>query len=112
MAKVRWSVIGAGGIARRRMIPEGILPATNAELVAVYAPNSGEDVARQFGAAYASSEQELFASECDAIYIASPVHCHSNQVAGAARARKHILCEKPLGLNVDEAAAMVEASVP
>lgn len=109
MAKVRWSVIGAGGIARRRTIPEGILPATNAVLVAVYAPNSGEEVAGQFGAVSARSEQELFASDCDAIYVASPVNCHANQVIRAAKAGKHVLCEKPLGLNIEEATAMVAA---
>ena len=41
MAKIRWAVMGAGGIARRRTIPEGILQAKNAELVAVYSPQSG-----------------------------------------------------------------------
>ena len=45
MDSIRWAVIGAGGIARRRMIPEGILPTENAELVAVYSPHSGQEVA-------------------------------------------------------------------
>ena len=31
--KIKWGVIGSGGIARRRTIPEGILPARNAELL-------------------------------------------------------------------------------
>jgi predicted dehydrogenase len=109
MKKVRWSVIGAGGIARRRTIPEGILPARNAELVSVYAPNSGADVAKQFGVASADSEQSIFDSDCDAIYVASPVNFHVNQVVQAARAGKHVLCEKPLGLNVDEAEQMLAA---
>jgi len=34
--KAKWGVIGSGGIARRRTIPEGIIPAKNAELVAVF----------------------------------------------------------------------------
>src|SRR5258705_2532338 len=37
--KIRWGVIGSGGIARRRTIPEGILPALTAELVSVCTPN-------------------------------------------------------------------------
>ncbi len=40
--------MGAGGIARRRTIPEGILPSEDAELVAVYSPTTGKDIGRQF----------------------------------------------------------------
>jgi predicted dehydrogenase len=105
--RVRWGVIGAGGIARRRTIPEGIVPAENAELVAVFSPNSGAAVAEQFGVSAARSEAELLAREIDAVYIASPVNQHLRQVELSARARKHILCEKPLGLNVAEAERML-----
>lgn len=115
MQKVRWAVIGAGGIARRRTIPEGIVPARNAELIAVYAPNSGAEVARQFGVIPAQTEGVLFETACDAIYVASPVNCHLSHVIRAAQAGKHVLCEKPLALNVAEASEMVrvcdEASV-
>ena len=37
--RIQWGVIGSGGIARRRTIPEGIVPAANAELVAVFDVN-------------------------------------------------------------------------
>lgn len=107
MQKVRWAVIGAGGIARRRTIPEGIVPAHNAELIAVYAPNSGAEVAQQFGVIAAQTEDALFETACDAIYVASPVTCHLSQVIRAAQAGKHVLCEKPLALNVAEAEEMV-----
>jgi len=109
MQKVRWAVIGAGGIARRRTIPEGIVPARNAEFVAVYAPNSGVEVAKQFGVAAAETVESLLGFPHDAVYIASPVNCHASQVVRAASADKHILCEKPLALNVTEARDIVEA---
>jgi predicted dehydrogenase len=50
LTKVRWGVTGSGGIARRRTIPEGIIPARNAELMAVFDINSkvNADVARKF----------------------------------------------------------------
>src|SRR6266705_533494 len=59
--KIRWGVIGSGGIARRRTIPEGILPAVNAELVSVCSanPESCQEVARQFNAQACANEAEL-----------------------------------------------------
>jgi predicted dehydrogenase len=99
--------MGAGGIARRRTIPEGILPANNAELVAVYAPQSGEAVAREFGVQSALSEADLYRHDFDAVYIASPVDCHARQVAQAAAAGRHVLCEKPLSLDVAQTEQML-----
>ncbi len=106
---IRWAVIGAGGIARRRTIPEGILPASGATLGGVYAPNNGPEVAREFGVPCFESIEALLASDCDAVYIASPTDRHLDQVVAAARAGKHVLCEKPLGLDVPQAQAMVRA---
>ena len=55
--------MGSGGIARRRTIPEGIVAATNAELVSVYDINAkaNEEVAKQFNASAAGSIDELLA---------------------------------------------------
>jgi len=109
--KVRWGVIGSGGIARRRTIPEGIVPANNAELVAVYGTNriTNQEVAKQFKVKAVESIDDLLASDIDAVYIASPVEPHQPQVLACARAGKHVLCEKPLGRTVAEAQAMVAA---
>ena len=58
--KIRWGVIGSGGIARRRTIPEGILRAGNAELAAVcsFNPRSNREVAREFNARACDSVAE------------------------------------------------------
>jgi predicted dehydrogenase len=106
--KIRWGVIASGGIARRRTIPEGILPARNAELVAVHGRNkkTNADVAREFGACAAGSLDELLALDLDAVYIASPNHAHLEQTRCAAAAGKHVFCEKPLGMNVAEVRRM------
>lgn len=108
--KIRWGVIASGGIARRRTIPEGILPARNAELVGVFGrnQNTNAEVAREFGAHAAASLNELLALDLDAVYIASPNHAHLEQTRRAAAAGKHVLCEKPLGLNVAEAKRIVQ----
>jgi len=106
---VRWGVIGSGGIARRRTIPEGIVPATNAKLVAVFNPTqaTNEAVARQFGAQACATVEELLAADVDAIYIASPPNVHREQALACAHAGKHVLCEKPLGLTVADSQAMI-----
>src|SRR6185436_1237503 len=110
-AKIRWGVIGSGGIARRRTIPEGILPASNAELVAVWGrnPTTNAEVAHQFGARAAKTLGALLAEDVDAVYIASPNHAHLEQTRQAAAAAKHVFCEKPLGMNVAEAKGMLQA---
>jgi predicted dehydrogenase len=107
--KVSWGVVGSGGIARRRTIPEGILPARNAELVAVYGTNAktNAEVAKQFGATPVDSLANLLREEIDAVYIASPVKPHLEQVIACAKAGKHVLCEKPMGLDVAEVETMV-----
>jgi predicted dehydrogenase len=78
--KIKWGVIGSGGIARRRTIPEGIMPADNAELIAVYGTNrtTNEEVAAEFKATATDSVEALLASDIDAVYIASPVRRRAN----------------------------------
>jgi predicted dehydrogenase len=109
--KIKWGVIGSGGIALRRTIPEGIVPAWNAELAVVYDVNQrvNDEVARKFGAQAATSFSEVLTAELDAVYIATPAHLHHDQVLECARARRHVLCEKPLGMTVAEADEMVAA---
>jgi len=109
--KIKWGVIGSGGIARRRTIPEGITQASNAELVAVFDPNVevNQAVAKQFGARAADSVEALLRSDIEAVYIASPPGAHRTQTLACARAGKHVLSEKPLGMTVADARAMIAA---
>jgi predicted dehydrogenase len=108
---INWGVIGSGGIARRRTIPEGIVPAGNANLVAVFDTDAAinAEVALDFGAMASGSLAELLDSEAEAIYVASPANLHLEHVLACARAGKHILCEKPLGMDVAEADEMISA---
>jgi len=108
-SKIRWGVIGSGGIARRRTIPEGIVAAANAELAAVFDVNqqANAEVARQFNARPVSSMKALLQSEVDAVYIATPANLHTKQACQAAAAGKHVFCEKPLGSTTAEVKRMV-----
>ena len=109
--RVKWGVIGSGGIARRRTIPEGIRPADNAQLTAVFGVNQSTngEVAEQFGVTAATTVEQLLRGDVDAVYIASPPGAHLEQTLACARAGKHVLCEKPLALAVSDAEAMVAA---
>lgn len=107
---IKWGVIGSGGIARRRTIPEGIVPASNADLIAVYDinPAANKEVAAQYGAKAVNSVEELLKEDIDVVYVASPINCHREHAVKAARAKKHVFCEKPLGLTVKEAEEIVK----
>lgn len=107
--KIKWGVVASGGIARRRTIPEGLIPASNARLVSVYGTNhtTNHEVARQFNVTACDTLEALLASDIDAVYVASPVQAHVEQVLACAKAGKHVLCEKPLGRTVAEAEAML-----
>jgi predicted dehydrogenase len=109
--QIKWGVIGSGGIARRRTIPEGIIAADNAVLLAVYDinQNANQEVAQEFGAKAAGSINEFLESGIDAVYVASPANLHLEHVMACANAGKHVLCEKPLGMNVEEAKKMIQA---
>ena len=109
--KVRWGVIGAGGIADRRTIP-GMMLCDNAELVAVMEINMelAEKCRAKWGCkkAYDSEAALLADPEIDAVYIASPVFLHAKQAMAAADAGKHILIEKPLAMTSEEGQKVVE----
>lgn len=109
--KIKWGVIGSGGIARRRTIPEGIAKAGNAELSVVFDinPKVNAEVAKESGAAEAASIDAMLNADIDAVYVATPAHLHREQVEACAKAGKHVLCEKPLGTRVAEAEEMIEA---
>jgi len=107
--KVAWGVVGSCGIARRRTIPEGIVPAANAKLVGMYDCNQegNAEAARAFGGQAFGSLEELLAAEIDVVYIATPVYLHGQQTTRCLKAGKHVLCEKPLALSVAEGQEMV-----
>ena len=104
MDSVRWGVLGAARIAREQVIP-GIRRSGCGEVLAVSSASgragayAGElDIPR----AYDAHEDLLADPDVDAVYIALPNALHADWIVRAARAGKHVLCEKPLVLGVAE----------
>ncbi|HXS01991.1 MAG TPA: Gfo/Idh/MocA family oxidoreductase [Pyrinomonadaceae bacterium] len=110
--KVRWGLIGCGDIARKRVAP-ALRDSALCELVAVSRARSelADSFAREFGARRWSADWHDFLMdyEIDAIYVATPVHLHAEQTIAAAERGKHVLCEKPMALNVAECDRMIAA---
>lgn len=111
MKKVKWGIIGAGGIADRRTMP-GMELADNAEIYAVMEVDMemAESLRAKYKAAKAyDNEEDLLADpDVEAVYIASPVVYHRKQAFMAADAGKHILLEKPIALTVEEGQEVID----
>lgn len=109
MDPIRFGVIGAGGIADRRSIP-AMQSAPHCAVAAVMDPTRAEQVAARHGIerAYRQLPALLADPGIDAVYIATPVYLHHEQVLAAAAAGKHVLCEKPLAMDVPQTRQAVE----
>ncbi len=107
-APVRWGILGTGLIGREHVIP-AIKRADRCELLALASRSieRARDVCADFAVprAYGSYEELLADPDIDAVYLPLPNHLHAPWIARAADAGKHVLCEKPLTLTADEAAA-------
>ena len=112
LSLVRWGLIGCGDISRKRVAP-ALRDSALCELVAVSRARAelAESFAREFGARRWCAEWQdlLMDYEIDAIYVATPVHLHAEQTIAAAERGKHVLCEKPMALNVAECDRMIAA---
>lgn len=100
------------GTAGRSLIPS-IEKHPDAELVAVadLDPLTREAVASATGAAPCAEIESLVAlPQVDAVYVATPTHLHTGHVLSAVRAGKHVLVEKPMAIDLEQALAMVEGA--
>jgi len=110
---VRWGVLGCAKIAINRLLP-GMVRARGAKLHAVASRslNKAREVANKFEApvAYGSYEDLLADPEIEAVYIPLPNNLHMPWSISAVQAGKHVLCEKPIALNANEAKQMQAAA--
>jgi predicted dehydrogenase len=110
VSRVRWGVLGAARIATTKVVPamqRGAWTAVTA--IASRDLVRAERAASALGVptAYGSYEALLDDPAIDAVYIPLPNHLHVPWSIRAAEAGKHVLCEKPIGMNADEARALV-----
>lgn len=112
MARLRWGIVGLGSLAANGIVPAA---ARSAHAVitacATRDPGKAREFAARHGIPRAHDDHEALARdpEVDAVFVATPNALHAAPVLAAARAGKHVLCEKPLALTVVEAEAMVAA---
>ncbi len=112
MTKLRFGILSTANIARKKVIP-GIQKADRCEVIAIGSRDAGQarQAADHLGIpkAYGSYEALLADPEIDAVYIPLPNHLHAQWTVAAARAGKHVLCEKPLAMSAPEAERMIDA---
>ena len=105
MSRIRWGVMGAAGIARTRTLP-AMLNAPSVDLVAVASRSLQKATALSthlgIPGAYGSYRELLDDPGIDAVYLPLPNNLHTEWAIEAMEAGKHVLCEKPLSLSVDE----------
>ena len=110
---VRWGILGCARIARMQVVP-AILRCENARLSAVASrdPEKLLEFKSLFGEFTAHDSYEALIKDpaIDAVYIPLPNAMHCDWAIRAMRCGKHVLCEKPLALNSQEAAEMVKVA--
>ncbi|MGQ3211317.1 Gfo/Idh/MocA family protein [Shinella sp.] len=108
----RWGLIGASTIAKEWVI--GAIRATGGEIVSVMSTNAERGRAYADAQGIAKSVTTLADlvndPEIDAVYISTTNELHRDQALAAAKAGKHILCEKPLAMSLEDAHGMVKAA--
>jgi predicted dehydrogenase len=111
MTDLRWGILSTADIARTKVIP-GLLKADRCEVVAIASRDEmqARRVADSLGIprAYGSYEALLADRDVDVVYIPLPNHLHAEWTIAAARAGKHVLCEKPLAMTATDAQRMVD----
>jgi predicted dehydrogenase len=113
MTRLRIGILSTADIALTKVIP-GMRTATRVEVAAIASRDlaQAQAVADRLGIARAhgSYDQLLADPWIDAVYIPLPNHLHPEWTVAAARAGKHVLCEKPLAMTAAEAARMADAA--
>ncbi|MCW5850359.1 MAG: Gfo/Idh/MocA family oxidoreductase [Anaerolineae bacterium] len=111
--RLRWGIVGMANIALKAVLP-AIQASRNGEILALSSRGFGkaDAPAEQFNVprVYGSYWEMLKDPAIEAVYIPLPNSLHREWTFEALARGKHVLCEKPLGLNADEAEAMRQAA--
>jgi myo-inositol 2-dehydrogenase/D-chiro-inositol 1-dehydrogenase len=109
MDKVKIGIIGTGyiGNVHGRIYSRD----ERAEIFALYdiAPEKAERTARTIGGKVCSSREELF-ENCDAVLVCAPNKTHTEIASDAVAAGKHVFCEKPFSIGIEDAKKLLDAA--
>lgn len=110
--KVKWGIIGLGNIAHQ--FAKELMLVEGTQITAVASRNLGkaQEFADKYNCkkAYASYDEIINDDEIDILYIATPHDSHAALTIKALQNNKHVLCEKPIALNYNDALQMIDAS--
>lgn len=106
---IRWGIVGAGNIANTFAKDLALVGGNHLSAVASRSLSKASEFAETYGAEYAfGSYDELFKSDVvDVVYIATPHTSHADLSIRAMEHKKHVLCEKPMGINCEEVKLML-----
>lgn len=113
--KVRIGIIGCGGIARAKHLP-ALSKLPNVEMVAFcdIIRERAETEAKKYGVpgakVYEDYKELLADKTIDVVHVLTPNRSHSFITVDALEAGKHVMCEKPMAINVEEARKMLDAA--
>ncbi len=113
-SKVRYAVVGLGYIAQAAVLPSFAHARRNSSLHAIV--SSSVEKLNEIGDKYrvpvraTYEDYDRVLQEVDAVYICTPNSEHEDYVVRAAKAGKHVLCEKPLAVTQEECHRMIKAA--
>jgi dTDP-3,4-didehydro-2,6-dideoxy-alpha-D-glucose 3-reductase len=106
---IRLGIIGCANVVEKHIV-DALKNVKNGKLTIIASRdiNKAKECAKKFGCDYASSYDDLLNSDIDAVYIPLPIALHEEWVIKAAKAKKHIICEKSLSDNLDSVKKIIE----
>ena len=110
MGKIGVGIIGCGGMGAA--LAQGLAGLDSAQVVAAYdeAPERAKELAAKHGGKACASLGELLGDRgVQAVAVASPQVAHAANTVAAAKACKHVFCEKPMAVTLDQCDAMIAA---
>lgn len=112
MEDIKWGIVGPGKIAAKFAQDLNLVKGATIEAVASRNVERAQSFASEHGANQVfGSYEELFASDTvDVIYVATPHVFHKDLTIRAMQSGKHVLCEKPMGVNSAEVHEMLQVA--
>ncbi|XXM71519.1 Gfo/Idh/MocA family protein [Lysinibacillus sphaericus] len=88
---------------------DSLMKLADVEVAGIYDDDEkrGKEAAGSYRTKYYSNQADFFAADMDAVIICSENSRHKEMVVNAAKAKKHILCEKPIATNLEDAEEMI-----